>query len=325
MINCIITDSTAIILLDDGTVLQASINKEMLAAIRNASSDEELISIFKPEYVKERKECQENALLVQSVSKSSILTFKDDSFYLKDISPLSLPKELVEKIKEAEEKGDKDKIEAYKNFWMLMSLNPDAECRKNLFSFLQKWGMVISKSGLFVAYRNADIVDSKVGYDKNSVFTDHHSHTTHIKIGEIVRIPRSQCDSDSNVTCSRGLHLAHRHWIRKNYYGNIGLVCLCNPADVVAVPMRDMNYGKLRTCAYLPIDFSEFDIEGNVVPVYTETGFEPPVTTAVIYTGCISTEEVPEYTVPTEVAAMQSIEDILSKVKKQADKWLIER
>ena len=191
--------------------------------------DEELIKIFNPQYAEELKMLEDTEKVIDSVEKSNLLIKKGDSIYFKEVSELSLPKELVEAIITAENNNDELKLEAYKNFWTLMSLNPSEECRKNLFWFLTKYDMTIAKCGFFVGYRNVDTTD------KEGVYTDHHSHTFRIKIGEIVTMPREKCDCDSSVSCSRGLHASSVGWLKQNYYGNTGLACLINPADVVAV------------------------------------------------------------------------------------------
>ena len=217
-----------------------------------------------------------------NVEKSKILVKKGISVYWPSVSQLSLPLDLVTSILIAEEESNYDALEAYRNFWTLMSLNPDSRCRENLFWFLNKWGMRISKSGLFVGYRNVDIyVNGKnclysqalcdyvketyetlrarhkntsaiwVYYNEDefdtvrqdtpeyqevydagftmyslrdlyqefkavnfkakncgsadTIYTDHYSHTFKIKIGEMVTLPREECDSDNDVSCSRGL------------------------------------------------------------------------------------------------------------------------
>jgi hypothetical protein len=123
--------------------------------------------------------------------QSSELTKEGNSVYWKDVSSLSVPMSFAEKIMKAEKKGDTIKLEAYRNFWTLLSLNPDKAVRENLFKFLEKWGMVITKSGLFVGYRN---VAPKSGYD-GDVFTDEYTHTFTITIGHMVTMPREDCDS----------------------------------------------------------------------------------------------------------------------------------
>ena len=105
---------------------------------------------------------------------------------------------------------------------------------KILFWFLNKNGLVISKCGFFVAYRNANYHHTEE--DGSIVYTDAHTGTTRIKIGEVVTMPREDCDTVQEHTCSQGLHCGSSWWLKRNYFGNNGLVVLVNPADVVAVP-----------------------------------------------------------------------------------------
>ena len=63
---------------------------------------------------------------------------------------------------------------------------------------------------------------------------------------------------------------------------------------MVAVPPYD-DYGKLRTCAYLPIEKAEFDEEGNVIPFKADNGFDCSYVTKVIYEGLMGTEEDSTY------------------------------
>ena len=178
-------NNKVIVILNNGCKFEKEdITDEEFEIICN-SSDEELIKMFNPQYEKDLEEAE-------SVKKG-------DSIYFKGVSELSLPKELVEAIITAENNNDELKLEAYKNFWTLMSLNPSEECRKNLFWFLTKYDMTIAKCGFFVGYRNVDTTDEE------GVYTDHHSHTFRIKIGEMVTMSRKNCDCDSSVSCSRGL------------------------------------------------------------------------------------------------------------------------
>lgn len=96
-----------------------------------------------------------------------------------------------------------------------------------------------------------------------TIYTDKHSGKTTIVIGEYVEIPRELCDSDPNVTCSKGLHVAGAGWLSQGYYGEVGLMCLVNPKDVVAVPHED-NYGKMRVCRYFPYSLYE-RVNGKIV------------------------------------------------------------
>lgn len=286
-------NDVTIIVLNDGTSFQRTgLSDEEFNLLMNAENDEDILSIMNPEYKEKVRERTKVIETFNYISKSKYLTRVGECVYWEDISHLSLPKELVFSILEAEEEGDDIRIETYKNFWTLMSLNPDEQCRLNLFWFLNRNGLVISRSGFFVAYRNVD--KHKEWTKEDEIYTDCHTRTFKIRIGEMVTMPREQCDDNQDVTCSRGLHLANQDWLKAGYYGSQGLVCLCNPAEVVSVPHLD-RYGKLRTCAYLPIDKAHYDECGNIIPYNAKDGFECEYVPNVIYEGLMGTEKDGNY------------------------------
>ena len=270
---------------------------EKVKALQEEDNEFELINLLIPEETEEGISSVRVIELVENVEKSKLLKFKDKSLYWEEISPLSLPMSFAEKIIEAEKKMNFNELEAYKNFWTLLSLNPDPVVRENLFKFLFKWGMCITKSGLFVGYRNADLYREGNEYE-GTIYTDHHSGTTRIQIGHMVTLDRSKCDNDSSVECSRGLHLGGTSWLQQHYYGVAGLVCLCNPADVCAVPWVSAEYGKIRTCAYLPIAKAEYDDTGHAIPFRTDSGFEAPFVPTILYDGVMDSEDTPTYVIP---------------------------
>lgn len=344
---------------------------ETFQRVTEAKNVEELAELL-PDVKEMLHTISEAELFNKRVAASQYLTRKGQSVYWRSISELSMPQDLVEKVLEAEESKDYDALEAYHNFWTLMSLNPDSRVRQNLFWFLNIWGMQISRTGLFVGYRNVDIaikgenlifsqslcdwtkeqwekIKSQKKSPKNywvevlsmdnyylingntrtyeelkdaedinlfnlntlyeefkgvnfvakncgddTIYTDHHSHKFKIKIGEIVSMPREECDCSCDNECSRGLHLSRPGWLTYGYFGEQGLVCLCNPAKVVSVPY-DSEYGKLRTCEYLPIALCEYDETGNVIPYNVDNGFESRFVKTLLYDGAKSTEECPAY------------------------------
>lgn len=279
-------NNKVIVILNNGCKFEKdNITDEVFETICN-SSDEELMKLFNPHYEKELEEAENVKKVINSVEDSNLLIKKGDSIYFKGVSELSLPKELVEAIITAENNNDELKLEAYKNFWTLMSLNPNEECRKNLFWFLNLHGMTIAKCGFFVGYRNVDTTEEE------GVYTDHHSHTFRIRIGEMVTMDEDKIDCDSSRECSRGLHLASKVWLTENYFGSVGFACLCNPADVRAVP-HNSEYGKLRCRAYLPIEKINYNKDGHVIPLDVEDGFDCSYVTKVIYEGITGTENSP--------------------------------
>lgn len=99
--------------------------------------------------------------------------------------------------------------------------------------------------------------------ERDHQYTDKYTKTMKISLGTPVRIPRSECDEDSSNECSSGLHLTHSGWSSLNSFGNKILLCLCNPANVTAVPTKD-SYNKIRTCEYFPVKEVTY-IGGSIV------------------------------------------------------------
>lgn len=327
-------------------------------ALNTDSADEDevnsLVSLFEaPKTAEEREiELEYERLKEEQESRKELLEWMDEikslgdpdfevrgvSLYMKGIG-ISIPEFLAREF--AERRDCVEDRQSLINFWRLLSLNPDPRCREDLYKFLINNKMVVTPSGYFLAYRNANVkhdsnsrdlfefvnkewakikgwkkspknysVLEKVegegplymvksdglltkwfskgneNYDsignledmyddfKNSdydkvVYTDAHSGSTTIIIGQPVSIPRSECDADPDRTCSRGLHLGSTNFMSVGYFGQVGLICLCNPMNVVAVPYTDGQ--KLRTSEYLPIGIAEYDEEGSIVPVESAT------------------------------------------------------
>lgn len=306
-------DNKVTVLLENGDFVEREITDEKFKKILEAQSDDEVLRILCPEY-QEVVDSRNKALsMVEKLRQSKLLRVKNDTIYWDNVSSLSIPVELAEAIVDAELEHNELKISTYRNFWTLMSLNPSEECRKNLYWFLQLHGLKLAKCGFFVAYRNVDTTEEK------GIYTDHHSHSTRIEIGEMVTIPREKCDCNSDNECSRGLHCASVKWLKKNYFGDVGLACLVNPADVVAVP-HNSEYGKLRTCAYLPMDIIHYDKNDNVIPLDVEDGFDCSYVTKVIYEGTMGTEQDSTYKINIpEIpgTTSESIQDKLLEIAKE--------
>lgn len=313
------TDSKVIVMFEDGSYCERNdVSKEEFETIVKAESDEEVFAIMCPEHSKVVQEYLDVKGIFDRIERSNLLTLEGEGVYWKEVSELSMPTELVKAVLDAEEQGDEVRVDTYRNFWTLMGLNPDEKCRKNLFWFLERNGLIISRCGFFVAYRN--VVPTKDA----DVYTDAHSGTTRIEIGKVVTMPREECDSDSDVTCSRGLHLGARTWLKQNYFGSQGLVCLCNPADVVAVPKLDY-YGKLRTCAYLPIEKAQFDDNGDVIAFEAHDGFDCGYVTQVIYEGLMGTETDSPYKIVIPEVPGINKEVISDKLLDIAKKCITDR
>lgn len=160
--------SNLTVILNDGTTLISSnCTDEMYQNIKDANEDSNTIkSIMIPEFFKKKDEAIAKKELLEGMSTSRYLTVKGASIYLESVSQLSLPEDLAVAIYQAEKEENVVLVNTYLNFWTLASLNPDSRARTNLFWFLKKYGMTISSSGLFVAYRN--VVVKKEGSEISS-------------------------------------------------------------------------------------------------------------------------------------------------------------
>lgn len=354
-----------VILSDGSSMYTGKCTDDMHDQILQAEEerDEDMVKrLISPELENKKEEIQLKTEILENYSNSSILSAEGNSIYMRSVSDLTLPPDLAENIYRAEKEGNKILLETYTNFWTLCSLNPDAEARKNMFWFLDKYGFVISRSGLFTAYRNVDLkseglqLDAKLAalvtkfytrykyvaggnpslywlgfrrinddvystkmetyteeekeefqefgnlqtlYDSLSsdgapVFTDKYTHKMVIKVGTPVTMPREECDAVQTNTCSRGLHVAGKDWLDQWYFGGVTLRVLVNPADVVAVPPQD-GYGKMRCCAYYPIEIIEWSEDDKMVDNDIPHGFEDDFIDKICYEGEVNNEDASHY------------------------------
>ena len=348
------------VILDNGTMLTNSNCTDELYndVMANQNDEEQVQCLLVPEFCKKKEEIEVKTKMLTDFTASKYLSVFGNSVYIKSVSELTVPEDLAVALFKAEQDQDTELVQTYLNFWTLCSLNPDSRARTNLFWFLKRYGMVISKSGLFVAYRNVQLksegseISSKwaefistsyskikykfkkspknytVGKDANGdkvcvltessltkvkgnlqelynklndqdlspVYTDAHTRTFTIKIGEPVTMNRSKCNADSNVTCSNGLHLGGKSWLEQGYFGDTTLLCLVNPSDVVAIPEID-SYGKMRVCAYYPVQIVDRDKDGKIIDQGINDGFEDDFMHHIAYSGDINNTDIINYTV----------------------------
>lgn len=159
--NILRIQSSLVLTLDDGTMFSTNkcTDEFQEAVLKNLNNRQALIELFEPDFA-------EATLLNEGLRNSKVITVEGESAYIKSISELTLPQDFAKRVLEAEQAGDEDKLTAYLNFWTLLSLNPDSRVRNNLFWFLNRWGMTLSKSGLIVAYRNADIKQEGIQFNQ---------------------------------------------------------------------------------------------------------------------------------------------------------------
>ena len=110
---------------------------EKVKQLKEQDNEFEMINLLIPE--KPENEGISNVRLIKfwkDQEQSSELIKEGNSVYWKDVSPLSMPMSFAEKVMKAEKNKDTVKLNAYRNFWTLLSLNPDPDVRQNLFKFL---------------------------------------------------------------------------------------------------------------------------------------------------------------------------------------------
>jgi hypothetical protein len=99
--------------------------------------------------------------------------------------------------------------------------------------------------------------DNKTGEVSTAYYTDMHTRSMTIELGIPVKQARKLCDADPAIDCSNGLHVGATKYVEK-FAGSASviLVCLVNPANVVAVPHYD--HSKMRVCEYFPYAFATY-------------------------------------------------------------------
>lgn len=94
-----------------------------------------------------------------------------------------------------------------------------------------------------------------------------------IRLGEPVKMPREECDSDIKRDCSRGLHVGHTSYVSTFGYSNsVLLACLVNPMNIVALPEYD--HSKIRVCEYYPYAVLEKEEDGSLSEITDEVYWE---------------------------------------------------
>ena len=102
------------------------------------------------------------------------------------------------------------------------------------------------------------IYNSEIDEDEKSVpvFTDMHTRSMRIVLGQPVKQDRKDCDANFRKDCSNGLHVGATKYV-ETFGGQTVLVCYVNPANVVAVP--DYDHSKMRVCEYFPFAIATYN------------------------------------------------------------------
>lgn len=125
--------------------------------------------------------------------------------------------------------------------------NPIDGTRKRLFEFMQKNKMPLTDDGCFIAYK-------VVRNDYRSISGGVVDNTPGRLVGPV---PWSEVDTDSSVTCSRGLHVCSKEYLP--HFGGYdnrenNVVAVKVPPDWVGAIPDDYNNAKIRTRGYLVLE-----------------------------------------------------------------------
>lgn len=130
-------------------------------------------------------------------------------------------------------------VEPLLAFYDRLQENPDAYVRAYLYGFLEHGKLPLTEDGCFLAKKatNADGSSFHCGTDGKKVDWS---------IGAKPKMAREACDVDSNVTCSRGLHVYSKDY-GKQLYALAQRICVVkvDPRAVVAIP-QDYKDEKIR-------------------------------------------------------------------------------
>lgn len=103
--------------------------------------------------------------------------------------------------------------------------------------------------GEIKAYKIGNLNDLylSIGNMEGNRFTDDRTRREDYRVGEIISMPRNKADSNNNVTCSNGYHIANPTYDYSSF-GDTPILAIVNPMDCVAVPYD--SAGKMRVCRW---------------------------------------------------------------------------
>lgn len=174
-----------------------------------------------------------------AVKDDARITLRNRRVYLTDAAGVEhrLDGYEITKLLEISEQGFD--IQPLANFAKRVRQNPSETVRARLYAFMEHGQLPLTEDGSFIAYK---VVRGN--------FKDKHSGRFDNSPGKYVSMPRSQVNDNDAVTCSTGLHVCSKDYIRSFRSGDDKLIaCLVAPEHVVSIPV-DYNNTKMRTEAY---------------------------------------------------------------------------
>jgi hypothetical protein len=172
--------------------------------------------------------------------KFKVDVVKGSILYTPDVGvPFEVSGKLSQRIIDTIKNDGVEGVESLFNFLDKLMLNPSNRSVNELYGFLTHNDIEIAPNGNFYAW--------KVVRD---TYFDVHSNTMDNSVGNEVRVARNQVNENSEVTCSYGLHVCAKSYIKHfSSNGNRVVKVEVHPQDVVAVP-KDYNDSKMRCAGY---------------------------------------------------------------------------
>lgn len=121
-------------------------------------------------------------------------------------------------------------------FYDRLQKNPSKRSVDQLWPFLSKLGIPLTKDGCFLAYKGV-----------RDDFMDKHSGTISNKPGSVIKLPRNSISDDPREACHFGLHVGAKRYA--SGFADKVVVCAVDPQHVVCVPYDHSNE-KMRVCEY---------------------------------------------------------------------------
>jgi len=148
--------------------------------------------------------------------------------------------------------------------WNLAEKNvTELGCLKDMFELAP----YTSNATITVAEQEVEVVKQadEIQVDNVPVYTDKHTGKMRIILGKPVQMERKDCNGDPKQDCSYGLHVGSTKYVESFASSDDTiLLCLVNPAHVVAVPNSDTS--KMRVSEYFPISIvSRTDSKINAI------------------------------------------------------------
>ncbi|UIS25249.1 transposase [Erythrobacter phage vB_EliS-L02] len=123
------------------------------------------------------------------------------------------------------------------NFMNNLYDNPAEYAHDELYEWMEKADMPLTEDGHFLAFKKV-----------RGNYTDCHTGTFDHSPGNVIEMPRENCDPVRSNTCSTGFHFCSAGYL-SSFHGERIVIVKINPRDVTSIP-NDYHFTKGRCCRY---------------------------------------------------------------------------